>query len=286
MSDNDLPGVYNRYITYSSSSSDMPDYYTDLLNRINNILNWQSDIEYRVSALNDMVSKFSESEINNTINTKVTNAINELINDLNGELDRKLEKPNIKAGTNISLTKDANSNDITINDTINLNGYATKTYVTDEINKASLSGGTLNNLSVGGRNYIKNSIFANGLTYWEQHYSVSSIDTAFLFNNHATLKLSASGLTSDSWSGVMQHLNIDVAQGKTYTLSCYYYVQDLSTFDSALAFELKANREGLGDVNIGIAYIGKDSLIEGEWTKISATIPIKQTDISNLFVYL
>ena len=140
MSDNSLAGTYNRYITYSSSSADTPDYYTDLFNRVNNILNWQSDIEYRVSALNDIVSKFSESEINNTINTKVTNAINELINDLNEELDRKLEKPNIKAGTNISLTKDANSNDITINDTINLNGYATKTYVTDEINKASLSG--------------------------------------------------------------------------------------------------------------------------------------------------
>ena len=116
MSDNNLAGTYNRYITYSSS--DTPDYYTDLVNRVNKILNWQSDIEYRVSALNDMVSKFSETEIDNTINTKVTNAINELINDLNGELDRKLEKPNIKAGTNISLTKDANSNDITINDTI------------------------------------------------------------------------------------------------------------------------------------------------------------------------
>ena len=50
MSDNDLPGVYNRYITYSSSSSDMPDYYTDLLNRINNILNWQSDIDNRFEA--------------------------------------------------------------------------------------------------------------------------------------------------------------------------------------------------------------------------------------------
>ena len=124
MSDNSLAGTYNRYITYSSSSADTPDYYTDLLNRVNNILNWQSDIEYRVSALNDMVSKFSESEINNTINTKVTNAINELINDLNEELDRKLEKPNIKSGTNISLIKDTNSNDITINNTIDLTGYA------------------------------------------------------------------------------------------------------------------------------------------------------------------
>ena len=74
MSDNDLPGVYNRYITYSSSSSDMPDYYTDdLLNRINNILkNWQSNIDNRFEALYDMVSKFSEAEIDNTINTKVT----------------------------------------------------------------------------------------------------------------------------------------------------------------------------------------------------------------------
>ena len=141
MSDNNLPGVYNRYITYSSSSSsDAPDYYTDLLNRINEILSWQADIDYRFEDLYDMVSKFSESEIDNTINTKVTNAINELINDLNGELDRKLEKPNIKAGTNISLTKDANSNDITINDTINLNGYATKTYVSDEIAKAGTGG--------------------------------------------------------------------------------------------------------------------------------------------------
>ena len=108
MSDNDLPGVYNRYITYSSSSSNMPDYHTDLLNRINNILkNWKSDIDNRFGALN-------------------------------GELDRKLEKPNIKAGTNISLTKDANSNDITINDTINLTGYATETYVQEQIDNIPL----------------------------------------------------------------------------------------------------------------------------------------------------
>ena len=109
MSDNDLPGVYNRYITYSSSSSNMPDYYTDdLLNRINNILkNWKSDID-------------------------------ELINDLNGELDRKLEKPNIKAGTNISLIKDDNTNDIIINNTINLTGYATETYVQEQIDNIPL----------------------------------------------------------------------------------------------------------------------------------------------------
>ena len=107
MSDNDLPGTYNRYITYSSSSADTPDYYSDLLNRINNILNWQADIDNRFEALN-------------------------------GELDRKLEKPNIKAGTNISLTKDANSNDITINDTINLNGYATETYVQEQIDNIPL----------------------------------------------------------------------------------------------------------------------------------------------------
>ena len=246
--------------------------------------------------------------------------------------------------TNIHVTSAEKSKWNSKLDNTGLTNYATKTYVTDEINKASLSGGTvdlseyaktvdvnsaldtkaekstvedisnsvtsidtslsgitgrvsslenstttiineINNLNIGGRNYIKNSIFANGLTHWEQHYSISSIDTAFLFNNHATLKLSASGLTSDMWSGVMQHLNIDVAQGKTYTISCYYYIQDLSTFDSALAFELKTNKEGLSDVNLGIAYIGKDSLIEGEWTKISATIPIKRTDISNLFVY-
>lgn len=144
----------------------------------------------------------------------------------------------------------------------------------------------IDNLSVGGRNYIKNSIFANGETYWNQVYSVSSIDKAFLFNNHATLKLSASGLTSDKWSGVTQRLNIDVAQGKTYTLSCYYYVQDLSTFDSALAFEVKAKREGLSDVSIGRAYIQKDSLIEGEWTKITKTVTINRTDLNNPFVYV
>ena len=106
MSDNDLPGVYNRYITYSSSSN-MPDYYTDLLNRINNILNWKSDIDNRFEALN-------------------------------GELDRKLEKPNIKAGTNISLIKDDNTNDIIINNTINLTGYATETYVQEQIDNIPL----------------------------------------------------------------------------------------------------------------------------------------------------
>lgn len=136
MSDNNLAGTYNRYITYSSS--DTPDYYTDLVNRVNKILNWQSDIDNRFEALYDMVSKFSEAEIDNTINTKVTNAINELINDLNGELDRKLEKPNIKAGTNISLIKDDNTNDIIINDTINLYSYATETYVQEQIDNIPL----------------------------------------------------------------------------------------------------------------------------------------------------
>ena len=193
--------------------------------------------------------------------------------DVNSALDTKAEK---------STVEDI-SNSVTSIDT-SLSGITER--VSGLENDTATIINEINNLNIGGRNYIKNSIFANGLTHWEQNYSVSSIDKAFLFNNHATLKLSASGLTSDRWSGVMQHLNIDVAQGKTYTLSYYYYVQDLSTFDSALAIEVKAKKEGLSDVGIGIAYIPKNSIIEGKWTKISVTLTINITDISNPFVYV
>lgn len=143
---------------------------------------------------------------------------------------------------------------------------------------------TLTNLSIGGRNFIKNSNFYIGSSYWGLT-SVATVDTSFKYNSHNTLKLSRLGATTDNWYGVQQTLSCDCSQGKIYTASCYYYIDDISKLDYGFAFETKGKTSS-GDVAIASypTFIAATA-VSKKWTKISYTFTINRNDLTSIFAY-
>ncbi|MGG7199345.1 carbohydrate binding domain-containing protein [Clostridium butyricum] len=143
---------------------------------------------------------------------------------------------------------------------------------------------TLTNLSIGGRNFIKNSNFYIGSSYWGLT-SVATVDTSFKYNSHNTLKLSRLGATTDNWYGVQQTLSCDCSQGKIYTASCYYYIDDISKLDYGFAFEMKGKTSS-GDVGIASypTFIAATA-VSKKWTKISYTFTINRNDLTSIFAY-
>lgn len=143
---------------------------------------------------------------------------------------------------------------------------------------------TLSNLQIGGRNFIKNSNFYIGSSYWGLT-SVATVDTSFKYNSHNTLKLSRLGATTDNWYGVQQTLSCDCSQGKIYTASCYYYIDDISKLDYGFAFEMKGKTSS-GDVGIASypTFIAATA-VSKKWTKISYTFTINRNDLTSIFAY-
>ena len=124
-----------------------------------------------------------------------------------------------------------------------------------------------NNLSIGGRNFVKNSNFAKGSSYWGTRHSVS--DT-ILHNGHKSLRISMSGADNYTWTGASQTVLNDIQPNTTITMSCWYYIEDKSTFDENFGLELKGKKEG-GDVTfLGVSVV-PDVMENGVWKKIVTT---------------
>lgn len=146
------------------------------------------------------------------------------------------------------------------------------------------------NLQIGGRNVIRNSAFINGLKYWSWNGNTSSVDTDRTFNGHPTIKVCNTGLTGNRWYGLITRYlpqkPTSILAGETWTVSCYYYVEDASTIDGEFALEVKGIKEGAtSDSSIGGATSLKSSnTVEGAWTKIKKTFTATE-DYSNCFVY-
>ena len=133
------------------------------------------------------------------------------------------------------------------------------------------------NLNVGGRNYISNSAFINGSTGWKLESNVS-IDTTRTFNGHPTCKSAQSGRTANGWCGCVSY-NLptsncgDFKAGETYTISCWYYVEDTTTFDGVISLEMKGKKtDGTSEIVLDGTRISVADLVQGTWTKITRTI--------------
>ena len=159
----------------------------------------------------------------------------------------------------------------------NLNGFkqtVSDTYTT----KAEF-----NNLDIGGRNLVKNSNFAKGSSYWSLNWATSISDT-ILHNGHKSLRISASGQENYGWFGCFQTVLTDIKPNTTITISCWYYVEDKSTFDDSFGFELKGEKvEGGGhEVFIGVSTYSSQ-MENGVWKKIVAT---RTTDCHWDYLYI
>ena len=136
----------------------------------------------------------------------------------------------------------------------------------------------VDNIEIGGRNYISNSAFLNGSTGWSCDPGVT-VDNTTLFNNRPTLKIEQSGFTADEFGGAtISRLPIansfSIQKSETITISFYYYLPTLEGFDSAnLNMQFAGTKEGSSSSSAIYQFrCAKDSLVVGQWTRVE--IPI------------
>ena len=133
-----------------------------------------------------------------------------------------------------------------------------------------------NNLEIGTRNLLRNGAFLNSTDYWELA-SVTTLDEEMKFNGHPSIKIVCSGYTDSKYYGAVNkylpsHVNSFLA-GDTYTYSCWYYVEDTSTFDSSFRIRLRGVAEGdTNSTNRSELTVSAKDLVQGKWTKISKTM--------------
>ena len=148
---------------------------------------------------------------------------------------------------------------------------------------------SIDNIEIGGRNLIRNSAFVNGIHCWSFAPNVS-LDASRTFNGHASVKSSQSGLTHDEWRGCTNaYLPITnpITANQTYTLSCYYYVEDTSVFDSNIGLEVKGVKSSsTSGTQSHICSIGvsQADLVSNKWTRIVGTFTLTE-EYSSSFVY-
>ena len=132
-----------------------------------------------------------------------------------------------------------------------------------------------NNLEIGTRNLLRNGAFLSSTDYWELA-SVTTLDEEMKFNGHPSIKIVCSGYTAGKYYGAVNkylpsHVNSFLA-GDTYTYSCWYYVEDTSTFDSSFRIRLRGVAEGdTNSTNRSELTVSAKDLVQGKWTKISKT---------------
>ena len=134
----------------------------------------------------------------------------------------------------------------------------------------------VNNLKIGGRNLVVNSAFLHGTKNWSLSTNVI-LDETKTFNGHPSVKSSQIGLTEDKWRGCISHSlpnnPTNFKTGETYTYSCYYYVEDKSTFDSPISLQIKGEDSTGSESVIDYKNINT-TIVEGEWTRISKTFTL------------
>lgn len=132
-----------------------------------------------------------------------------------------------------------------------------------------------NNLEIGTRNLLRNGAFLSSTDCWELN-SVTTLDEEKKFNGHPSIKIVSSGYTASKYYGaVNKYLPSNVNSflaGDTYTYSCWYYVEDTSTFDSSFRLRLRGVAEGeTNSTNRSELSVSSKDLVQGKWTKISKT---------------
>ena len=137
----------------------------------------------------------------------------------------------------------------------------------------------LNNLSIGGRNLARNSAFLDSekpTKYWVLA-SRATLDETRKLNNHPSIKIEVTGITENKYYGMSNQYLPDSTNsfliGDTYTYSCWYYVEDVSTFDLTFRIRIRGIVEGsTSSTTIDDLSIRPEDLIQGKWTRISKTM--------------
>lgn len=162
-------------------------------------------------------------------------------------------------------------------------------YLNDAIVRGSVilpKAGVTNYGGKSSGNVVLNSNFYDGFTKWNKTKDWVSIDTSRGMGDGNSLKIEAKGLTSNMWSGATQTCwNKPINTGDKFTISCWLYVEDYTTFDSNFTLEFKGTKaDGTGDVAVGCVWLRPTKSHEGKWFRISSTITANK-DYTKAYIY-
>lgn len=128
-------------------------------------------------------------------------------------------------------------------------------------------------------NLVTNSAFIDGSTGWT--FRNAELDPSKNKDGHPCYKVSCSGATKATWSGG-RNSNVpsnptSYKAGDTITYSCYYYIEDLSTFDLSINLEIKGIPEGATkESQISNVRPPLDQLVVGAWTRLYRTVTLEE----------
>ena len=174
------------------------------------------------------------------------------------------------------------------------NNYSTTTQMNSAINQKGDSilstvsstyttKADFNNLSIGGRNLVKNSAL-NGLGYWSVD-TQASIDSTKKLDKCNSLKISVTGNANYSWKGGTQrNIVANVKKGDVFTVSGYYFVQDKNTLDSDFACELKGRLNNEDTSVCNYTRWNKSNCVQGQWTYFYYAATINQ-NVDSLWLF-
>ena len=142
----------------------------------------------------------------------------------------------------------------------------------------------INNLEIGGKNFVRNSNFANNNANWELHTDVTIDGDKYMDEGGASLKISKSSLSSDAWTGATQTIIPSYFANDEYTISFWYYLESKSGLDGNICLELKGTNSSGNQVGISTAYVTPTNAVVGTWTRVYATIK-GNANLGNVYAY-
>ena len=226
----------------------------------NKATDWTPAPEDIDSAISTVDGKF----VNYSTTSQMNSAINQKANEITSTVSETYATKTIVTDLSNNL-KNNYSTTTAMNSAINQKANE----ITSSVSETYTTKAEFNNLDIGGRNLVKNSNFAKGSSYWPLNWATSISDT-ILHNGHKSLRISASGQENYGWFGCTQTVLTDIKPNTTITVSCWYYVEDKSTFDDSFGLELKGKIGELDRVFIGVGTYSSQ-MENGVWKKIVAT---------------
>lgn len=160
--------------------------------------------------------------------------------------------------------------------------------------------------SIGIRNLLRNSAFIKGTDSWKSNdaFRVTSIDKTKVYNGHPSVKFNhrenhqqSDGYTIEQTLTLGEDVGGVAKVGDKFTLSCWYYCEDASTFVGSddvhnnIAIYLMGYENGIGNgghsltgkqvfVNEGDEVHGYDNatspIVTGKWTKMEVDIVLSK----------
>jgi phage-related protein len=144
-----------------------------------------------------------------------------------------------------------------------------KNYVSGEIGK----------IDVGSRNYALNTTWANDTSSWSVNGSWSrDVDT--LYQGYVTMKVSVSGLTSNSWRALQSNM-VPCVEGEQFTGSWFVYIPTSHGLDAGASMELEWFNSSGTRISTSSASFSTASVNLDKWVrhKVTATAPTGSVNV-------